>query len=269
MIDKFRDTGRPLLEILSDPNSIFIKGLSQFHRRSLYTNILNDRSAVYYTTSISATDPFVKLENLDVRYLEGYEDVLLDPKRLFVEAEVLPLPLSTRLIQKTKLGLLKFPFLVAFIAYIPIGFLELVFNSTLSAIQSFQRIKDYEQRREPNYYRVPFIQGAMEDVYQNLNNAQSHEYLGWSEGGESGSYESSPISSLYLSQPEACGKILALTPSQFQMIDSLNSLGWRKYHVHIWKAQHSHAAIIVRTDKPSFDDGRVVLRHWAEEEFTF
>lgn len=36
-IDKFRDTERPLLEVLADPESIFIKGLAKFERRTLYT----------------------------------------------------------------------------------------------------------------------------------------------------------------------------------------------------------------------------------------
>jgi hypothetical protein len=54
--DNFRDTGKPLLEVLADPESIFIKGLVKFERRTLYTNIVNDRSAVYYTTGISKID---------------------------------------------------------------------------------------------------------------------------------------------------------------------------------------------------------------------
>lgn len=43
MIDKFRGTERPLLSVLADPDSIFIAALRQFQRRSLYTNIVNDR----------------------------------------------------------------------------------------------------------------------------------------------------------------------------------------------------------------------------------
>jgi Putative serine esterase (DUF676) len=50
------------LEVLADPESIFIKGLAQFERRTLYANIVNDRSAVYYTTGISKTDVGVEGE---------------------------------------------------------------------------------------------------------------------------------------------------------------------------------------------------------------
>src|SRR5690606_28921745 len=79
-IDKFRDTGKPLLAVLADPNSIFMCGLAKFKRRTLYTNIVNDKSSVYYTTGIAKTDPYADLSKVKVRYLKGYEDVILDPE---------------------------------------------------------------------------------------------------------------------------------------------------------------------------------------------
>ena len=69
LIDGFRDTGRPLLSVMADPKSIFARALSAFKARTLYSNIINDRSAVYYTTCITATDPFVDLSKVDVNYL--------------------------------------------------------------------------------------------------------------------------------------------------------------------------------------------------------
>jgi hypothetical protein len=50
-------------------------------------------------------------------------------------------------------------------------------------------------------------------------------------------------------------------------VQALDRLCWRKYPVWIQKHRHSHAAIIVRVDKPAFAEGWAVLRHWAEEEF--
>ena len=79
-IDNFRDTGRPLLEVMADQDSIFIKGLTKFQQKALYANIVNDRSAVYYTTGIAKTDPFTHLDRVKLNYLEGYEDVILDPE---------------------------------------------------------------------------------------------------------------------------------------------------------------------------------------------
>lgn len=80
VIDKFRDTDRPLLDILGDPDSIFIKGLAKFRRRTLYANIVNDRSAVYYTTGITKTDPFTNLEKAKINYVKGYDDVIIDER---------------------------------------------------------------------------------------------------------------------------------------------------------------------------------------------
>jgi hypothetical protein len=51
------------------------------------------------------------------------------------------------------------------------------------------------------------------------------------------------------------------------MIQALDNVGFRKYPVYIHKVRHSHAAIIVRVDKPTLDEGRIVLRHWLDEEF--
>ena len=49
-VDTFRDTNRPILSVLADPGSIFMLALAQFSHRVLYANIINDRSAPYYTT---------------------------------------------------------------------------------------------------------------------------------------------------------------------------------------------------------------------------
>ena len=57
---------------------------------------------------------------------------------------------------------------------------------------------------------------------------------------------------------------LALTDEQFTMKESLDSIGFKKYPVHIHKANHSHAAIIVRMQRPGFGEGKVVARHWTE-----
>lgn len=61
---------------------------------------------------------------------------------------------------------------------------------------------------------------------------------------------------------------LALTLHQFEMIASLEKLGIRKFPVHIHNDKHSHAAIIVR--KPwskKWEEGKVVVGHWLNEEF--
>ena len=284
MIDNFRKTGRPLLEILADRNSIFIQGLAKFQRRTLYANITNDRSAVYYTTSISKIDPFTKLDKINVTYLKGYEDIIVDPEAPLEIPEKSEATFPSRLLKSTKKTIRRIPFFVALAVYVPFGILTVLVNSAMEALRSHHRIRLYEEGMsniQPNTYRVPLlitgVQEAVEDVYKNVNSAQNHEYLPSGIDEEAALEgmappkavrEDSKSSTLFSNHPG--GPILALTPAQFRIISALDSVGWRKYPVHIHKHRHSHAAIIMRGDKrhtPNFDEGRVVFRHWLNEDF--
>lgn len=60
---------------------------------------------------------------------------------------------------------------------------------------------------------------------------------------------------------------LALTPTQFQIINDLNSLDFHKFPVYINKTIHSHRSMIFRDPVAKYDEGRVVIRHWIEREF--
>lgn len=56
---------------------------------------------------------------------------------------------------------------------------------------------------------------------------------------------------------------LALQKEQLEMIENLDHVGFVKFPVHILKVRHTHAAIVVRMQKPSFDEGKVVSGHWV------
>jgi hypothetical protein len=284
MIDNFRLTGRPLLEILADPNSIFMQGLAKFQRRTLYANITNDRSAVYYTTSISKIDPFRKLERIKVTYLAGYEDVIVDPDAPLKIPDRPEGTFVSRLWKGTKRTIRRIPFFIALVAYVPFGIITVLVNSCMEALRSNRRIRLYEQGQsdvQPDTYRVPLLiaelRETIEDAYKNVNSAQNHEYLPSGVDEEDAlegmappriTREDSKPSTLFSIHPE--GPILALTPAQFRMISALDDLGWRKFPVHIHNHRHSHAAIIMRGDKrpgPNLEEGRVVFRHWLDENF--
>ena len=284
MIDNFRSTERPLLEILADPSSIFMQGLAKFQRRTLYSNIANDRSAVYYTTSVSKIDPFTKLDKVQITYLDGYDNIIVDPEAPIEIPEKTPGTIFSRLLKGARKTIRRIPFLIALVAYVPFGILTVLVNSGMEALRSNRRIRLYEQglsNVQPDTYRVPLLiagfQEAVKDVYKNVNSAQNHEYLP-SDVDEEDALEGmappkilredSKPSTLFSNHPG--GPILALTPAQFRMISALDNVGWRKYPVHIHKHRHSHAAIIMRGDKrhtPNFDEGRIVFRHWLDKEF--
>jgi hypothetical protein len=185
-IDKFRDTGRPLLEILADSESIFIKGLAKFQRRTLYSNIVNDRSAVYYTTGISRIDPFTNLEKVKINYLKGYDDVILDPNTPVApsDPEESESTFYARFVKSSQTTVGQLPFFLAMILFIPFGVIAFLINSAVQSLRSGRRIRLHEKGLagiQPSIYRVPLLitgmREAVEDVYENLNSAQSHEYL--------------------------------------------------------------------------------------------
>ena len=300
LIDSFRDTGRPLLSILADPDSIFIRALSKFENRSLYTNIVNDRSAVYYTTGVSRIDPYAHMDKIELNYLKDYDNVLLDPNEPFTIRKDDHLPsFYTRIAGSSQTFLRRLPLFLALAVIIPIASAAFLVNSVIQTMRSRRRIQLHETDNDGqgfSGYRVPLLvqdaRQAIEDAFENVNSAQRQEYL------PVGSEEMSQVESDSqqtlreslpegLAQPVASEKsgevplvqttsqqerhrefsTLALTPAQFAMIKALDDVGFRKYPVHIHKTTHSHAAIIVRSTRESFQEGKHVVAHWLKEEF--
>lgn len=290
MIDDFRGTGKPLLSLLADPNSIFIRGLAKFKNRSVYANIVNDRSTVFYTTAISKTDPFPDPERANINYVDGYEQVIINPDQYVLPTQEATEETSSyfaglnKAFKKFYTTTLSYLFLTVFLPIFTVLFLA---NSVVQNMLSQQRIKLYEQGKAdllPSRYRVPLImqdvRGAVEDVFENLNASQSNEYLSEQERNDEEHNTKIRRHSLKQSvekqfQSETTTEegdkseypLLALTPAQFEIIDNLNAVGIKKYPVYIHKARHSHAAIIVRMPKPGFSEGKIVVRHWLDHGF--
>lgn len=63
------DKGRLLVQ-MSDPESIFYKGLQCFEKRLLLANIKNDRSVAFYTSFITPHSPFDRWNTLKVKYFK-------------------------------------------------------------------------------------------------------------------------------------------------------------------------------------------------------
>lgn len=291
MIDRFRNTGRPILSVLADPDSIFIHALSRFQHRSLYTNIVNDRSAVFYTTGISRTDPFTDLTKVNLHYVKGFEPVILDPDHpcdLIPDHELPSFYQRVGLHSQTLLR--RAPTLLALVVLIPVVTLAFLVNSCVQTLRSHRRIQLHENDREGvgfGMYRIPWMvqdmRVGLEDAFEHVNSAQQQEYLPEGSQEMTGSSEGSltPMfpntSSEYLLPEKSVSNhsldksadfpTLALTAAQFGMIKALDDVGFRKYPVYIHKSSHSHAAIIVRVPRPAFDEGKQVVKHWLDNEF--
>lgn len=288
-IDTFRDTGRPILIVLADPDSIFMRALSLFKHRTLYANIINDRSAPYYTTAITRTDPYIDIGNLNVSYLERYSPIILDPAEPASKKPVeAPLPFYTRVSNSTQALAARIPLYTLLLILIPIGSLVWTVNSGIQTFRSSKRIRLHEQGKAAggySSYRIPLLlsenaQNAANGAFESLNRVQSQEYLPRDSEEISSIEENEDSPEKPLLDRQISGgelrrttsrksdyPILALSQEQFVMIRNLDEVGWKKYLVHIHNVGHTHAAIIVRSAKPSFDEGKVVVRHWLDEGF--
>jgi len=281
LIDTFRDTGRPLLSILADPESIFIQGLKRFRHRSVYANIVNDRSVVFYTSAISKVDPFHDPENISINYVEGYDDVIIDRDNYLLP--LIPEDAQdgfSRFSKRCKSLLSPLPFYL--LVVLLIGPFSAIFlaNSVVQTVRSRKRIRLHGEGKNGKLfgrYRVPLlvqdVQHAMEDVFENVNARQEPAYLSGSEteGLPGASKRDNPDGweAMSDSSTDATSQFptLALSPEQFAIINSLNAVGFHKYPVHIQKHRHSHAAIIVRSPKKGFEEGKMVMKHWLDNEF--
>ncbi|KAL8858259.1 MAG: hypothetical protein Q9178_005271 [Gyalolechia marmorata] len=280
-IDTFRDTKRPILSVLADPSSIFIRALSEFKTRNLYANIVNDRTAPYYTTAISSTDPFVDLDAVDIRTLKSYSPTILDPDNpVSPKSTKEPLqPFYIRLSSGGQSLLTQIPLYTALIALIPVATVVWTINSGIQSFRSNKRIQLHEQGEGLDSYRIPLLmngssaRSAVSGAFRRVNSAHGQDYLPESQDDDSDFTDQDAKEDLprlelkRTSSRKADFPTLALSDEQFEMIRNLNTVGFKKYLVHIKNHGHTHAAIIVRTSKPGFDEGKVVVRHWLDEAF--
>ncbi|KFA61404.1 hypothetical protein S40285_03593 [Stachybotrys chlorohalonatus IBT 40285] len=273
-IDKFRDTGRPLLAVLADPNSTFMMGLRKFKRHTLYCNIVNDRVAVYYTTCISKTDPFSQnLDNIKVNYIDGGDDVIIDYNNPVATKSKPEVPVPPTMTGKLNQQVKRLPLILALTLLLPIGVVAYLINAIIQTVRSASRIRSHEAGKggvQIENYRMPFmldIQGEVEQAFEALNSSRTQEYLSPGDVERLADPGDRQTMARERRQSIPAQPTLALAPYQFDMIESLDSLKWRKYPVWIHKDRHSHAAIIVRMEKRTFDEGRLILRHFAEQEF--
>jgi hypothetical protein len=149
-----------------------------------------------------------------------------------------------------------------------------ILNTSYQSYQSSQRIRLHESGTtfRLDRYRIKFLE-AQNRAYEHLaGGIASEEYLPTPPPeATSSSSPDSERSDLELSRRETTREkssnlfpILALTEEQFDMIESLDKLGFVKFPAHITNVRHTHAAMVVRMQRESFAEGKVVVQHWAE-----
>jgi hypothetical protein len=227
---------------------------------------------------ITRTDPYADLSKIEANFVKGYDDVVLD--RMNPVSPLLPNGTKSTISSVAADGLSYIkngPFVVALTVFLPIGITAFLLNSVVQTVRSSRRIQLHENGLagiEIEKYRMPIwikeLRGTVEDAYENLNSSHKQSYLtGSDDEGLGSTYDTADANILDLERQPSHPHLptLALAPCQFNMISSLDEVGWRKYPVWIHKVRHSHAAIIVRMNRSSFSEGYTILKHWLQEEF--
>ena len=269
-VDSFRDTGRPLLTVMADPSSVFIRGLAKFKHRTLYCNINNDRSVVYYTSCITYKDPFVNLDAVELQPLPGYDGVLLRPDEPVRPKPRVPLGFWARVRATSWSTLTAVPFYFLLAILIPVGSVLFLINSGIQHIRSAQRVRLHESGGAAfgiERYRVnPLLEEAQnleERVYRRLNADQGQDFLPTPPSEDDERFSKAEHTGGQFKGQEKF-PTLALTSDQFYMIQGLDDVGFTKYPVYISKVRHTHAAIVVRTNRWGFGEGKIVVGHWVK-----
>jgi hypothetical protein len=164
----------------------------------------------------------------------------------------------------------RLPVLLTSMISIPLGSVVFLISSAYWSLKSNRRISRYENGLagiQPGDYRVPLLDKAVEeavdDTYEDLCSPEGDtETKGQNSAHDDASQRTGEQGSLpgqRKSQNSHSFKhtfpILPLAPYQFRVIDTLDSLGWRKYLVHIQQLDHSHAAIVVRDQRAHYSEG--------------
>ena len=285
--DTFRDTGRPILCILADPSSIFMQALSRFKHRTLYANTINDRSAPYYTTFISKIDPYINLDSININYVEGYAPNIVDPANpVSLKPDTPPSTVLGQIAGTGQSLLNNAPFYAAMSLLVPLGATAYLVNAGIQSVRSQNRIKLHESGQAGvglGNYRIPLMiesaRSAVEGTFESMKSGNPEYHAAGTDATSDSSLDfhdekmilSGRSSSTDLNRTPSSTQpkfpALNLSPDQFEMIENLNRAGFKKYAVHIHNCRHTHAAIIVRSNQRRFDEGKLVIKHWLEEEF--
>ncbi|KAF2861850.1 DUF676-domain-containing protein [Piedraia hortae CBS 480.64] len=266
--DTFRETNKPLLEVLSDPTRIFIKSLRQFKKITLYANTNNDRSVPYYTAAVTDKDPFLDLDAVEVHPL--WEKVVLDP--LNPASPITPSPVTWQeryiMSNRTRANL---PFYAVLAGVLPIAVPIFLANAGYQTYKSAQRVREHE-RGDVGRFR----ERILEEVREGMDNveAETREMV-QGEGGflptpppeRRGKQQSNPPNEQQTKpeeQPEDWPPTLSLSKTQKTIMTNLRkNVNFTAYPVHITKVRHTHAAIVVRREDENFTEGWEVIGHWV------
>ncbi|KAK2463558.1 hypothetical protein APHAL10511_004309 [Amanita phalloides] len=255
-VDRWSPKGRPLLDIMADPEQAFYKGLASFKQIRIYANVVHDLTVPYLTSAIELVDPFIDYEKsgMAVEFNPKYEPIIDSydyPPSPPVEPPVLSkqwiLQLKPRRPMLPPILQRQFPLnLLIYICIpflIPVFIVAVVVNLSLASRSSRARLRLLE-KDESRAERLVHVLAKLEDK---LGDDAASLLIKTSDAPPS-------------DKPRA-----ALTLLQRNIAQSLNNLPIKKELVFINGVVNSHAPIVCRDVNrfPVNRRGEGVIRHWA------
>ncbi|OBZ73942.1 hypothetical protein A0H81_06114 [Grifola frondosa] len=264
VVDKWSANGRPLLEVMADPERIFFQALTLFPHIRIYANAVNDMTVPYPTAAIEYDDIFANhtINGMQIIFTGQWFKNLKPNRPLLPPALQFGFPYNVLIMLVTPV-------------LIPLLITLILSRLSMASIASRKRIKKLETD-ESSSERLAHILGklerGMEDAMVELLDSQGSpdpEAVPVSDGepqiGETPKQESE-LSSSSTEFPQAT-EPLVLNDTQRKIITLLNTLpNLRKELAFIHPVRNAHATIISRDIKrfPSHKIGEGVLRHWAD-----
>lgn len=246
-----------------------------FSNHALYANIVNDRRTSWFTAGISHTDVFLDLRNISLNYLPGYEPTLIDvsnPISPILHTQDPEMRLMSG-VSGLRAGVSILPTLFMAIINIflisPFYVLAYFISAAIQTFYSSRRLREFHSNRKGRYgmdeFRLLHIDEQIEDVVDTVLGdfipySMSHAHVDDIMSDNQTTAGTFDEKNYYHVPP------LEITDLQAKMIQSLNSVPWKKFPVHITKTKAAHAAVIVRhLDWKGMEEGQVVIRHWLSE----
>ncbi|KAJ7890560.1 DUF676-domain-containing protein [Mycena olivaceomarginata] len=271
-VDRWSAKGRPLLEVMADPDRIFHQALAAFETIRIYANSVNDRTVAYVTAAVEVDDPLLfEQPTRDRRKIRSHhksysvppfppppspKPTVLSPswfKSLKPSRPFLPPFLQFR-----------FPINIVLYAILPIlipVFISLaVVRLSLAARSSRARIRLLESDASSTQklaHILAQLEKQVENAVVDLIDDDTHA------AGEPVADPERALSKKRRSPPQ---ELPILTPTQHRIAVWLNRLPLKKERAYFPEVLNSHAIIICR-DVKRFEmhrQGEGVVRHWAD-----
>ncbi|KAG6828736.1 hypothetical protein H0H92_006924 [Tricholoma furcatifolium] len=278
LADKWSATGRPLIEVMADPDRVFYQALQRFQHVRIYANAVQDLTVPYVTAAIEIEDPFALHEKngLEVEFEEEYYGLMKSysipaippaptPKPIMLSGEWFRtrkgLPLPPRLQKPFPLNLVVYAFLPVLIP----AFISLVIvRFSLETRSSRARIRLLEEDKTNTQKLIDILAELEQEGEDAVVQLLSDDAPGLEQGESVSTPTVTKTKTNKRNHEQNLGQPI-LTPLQVKIAGWLNQLPLQKKLAFFPDVRNSHAMIVSR-DVKQFQfhrRGEAVIRHWA------